>query len=157
MPVIQFGMSQSLAINVNCDKRTEQQMDDALAKILIVGQKRLKFPENGQQLSIYCNDATRLFKTVSAYTKKCLTPFGRDSAAVLLHSVNNEMRIICKNGRLAKKAKELLAAAPCANAGLDGYQKCNIRAIDAYMAILNVGEKLRIPMACWYVFDKNLF
>ncbi len=148
--MLKFGFIPTQAVEVKCNRKTELKMDNALAKILIVGQSRLKFPENAQQLRIYCNDALRFVDTVTAYTKQCLTPFGRDSAAVLLHSVRNELKTTCKGGRLNKKAEDLLNAAPCANAGLAEFQKCNIRAIDAYMGLLQLEEKMRIPTACWY-------
>jgi hypothetical protein len=139
----------SQTADVKCDRKTEVQMDNALAKLLIVGQNKLKFPTNERQLRPYCNQALRLFDMVSKFTQKCLPKFGRDSAAVILHTIGAELKGICKNGRVSKKAKELLTAANCANAGLQNYQECNLNIIDAFMGILNEKDiRRRIPMAC---------
>jgi hypothetical protein len=126
-------------------------MDRNAAKIIIVGQKNLKFPENAQQLRVYCNQVKKFIDYITIYGNKCMPKFAREAAKILMLSVDKEMKIICKSGKLSAKATELLKASSCANAGLDYFQKCNLEIIDSFMGIIYADLKLRIPMACWLV------
>ena len=115
-----------------------------------LGQKGIKFPANPQQLRPYCNLAQKTFDQISEYNDKCLPPFGRDAARVFIHSIGVELRGVCKSGRVSRRARELLTAAPCANAGLKNWQKCNNQLIEKFTGIINAPIKQRIPMGCWY-------
>lgn len=136
---------------IKCSKKTERRIDETTAKLLVVGQVNRRFPQNDKELRPYCNEANRIVDVVTEYNNKCLNPNTQKAASLLIFPIKNQLKIICRPGRLSKRARELLKAAPCANGGLQYYQKCNLEVIDAYMGIINAPEKHRIPMGCWYV------
>ncbi|CAG2116824.1 unnamed protein product, partial [Medioppia subpectinata] len=123
-------------------------MDKAMSKLIVIGQKSLKFPTTARQLRPYCNHALKTLDQITAYSEQCMSKFGRDAAKVLLHSVTTELRGVCKTGRLTKRAKDLMKAAPCANAGLKNFQKCNTKLIEKFTGVMNAPVKQRIPMSC---------
>jgi hypothetical protein len=135
--------------DIRCNKKTEILMDSSVSKIIVIGQRSLKFPENAQQLRIYCNNVMRFVDYITTYSQKCMPNFAKEATKILMYSISKEMKTICKSGKLSAKASELLKAAPCGNAGLDHFQKCNFDFIDSYMGIMDAAIKLRIPMACW--------
>ena len=119
--------------------------------IFYSGQRNTKFPTNERELRPYCNLALRTFDLVGAYNNKCMPDFGKSTANVFMHGIGNELKGICKTGKLSKRARELLKAAPCANSGLANWQKCNRQLIEKFTGIVNAPIKMRIPMGCWYV------
>ena len=125
-------------------------MDKSLARLLVLGQNELRFPENEQQFPSYCNEARRIFARIETYSENCFNKFGRDSAKVILHSLNQEIRSVCKSGRINKRAKTLMELAKCANQGNSRFnQNCYLTIIDKFMGVMNAKVQLRIPMTCW--------
>ncbi|XP_054155311.1 uncharacterized protein LOC128953815 [Oppia nitens] len=135
-------------IDIKCNDKTRISMDKNINKLIVVGQKNLKFPVNEIQLRPYCNLAFKTIDQVGVYNDKCLPKFGRDSARVIMHAISAELRAVCKLGRLTKRARELLTAAPCANAGLKNWQKCYQILVTKFTGIVNAPAKQRLPMGC---------
>lgn len=126
-------------------------MDAALAKLIVFGQKDVRFPENERELRLFCSDISRLWDRVDQYANKCLNKFGRNAYNVLAHSVSGEMRSICKANRVNKRAQLLLDAAICGNIGNDMiYKHCYSHLVSNMTASLDVDVKKRIPICCWY-------
>ena len=115
----------------------------------------MKFPTNERELRPYCNLALRTFDLAGAYADKCIPEFGKHTAKVFMYAIGNELKGVCKTGKISKRARDLLKAAPCANAGLKNWQKCNKQIIEKLTGIINAPIKQRIPMGCWYVLFKH--
>ena len=124
-----------------------------MAKLLVFGQTGLRFPENAQQFRPFCTEAIRILDRITKYANTCLNPFGRNSAKVILHSLDQEIRSLCKTGRLNKRAKSLLSAFKCANQGKSKFHKtCYLTLIDKFMGTMNAHVQMRIPITCWLVY-----
>lgn len=92
----------------------------------------------------------QLFYIIIGFAKNCLNEFMKNMAKTMFVPLMHEVNTICRPGRVSKKARELLKAAPCGNAARKGLQKCNINFIDALMGIAREpNDKLKIPMGCW--------
>ncbi|CAG2166824.1 unnamed protein product [Oppiella nova] len=127
MEYSQLPLANARDDDIICSDKNLREMDKAVTKLIVVGQRNLKFPTNERQLRPYCNHALKTFDQITAYNDKCLNKFGRDSAKVLMHSLGIELRAICKTGRLNKRA----------------------RLIEKFTGVMNAPVKQRLPMCCW--------
>ena len=140
-----------------CSRKYENQMDIALARLIVFGQKDIKFPENERELRPFCNEATRMWDRVGTYSKKCLNNFGKNAYSVLAHTISGEMKSICKPGRVNKRAQSLLEASKCGNIGNEMiYKNCYTKMVDSVTGALSVDVKRRIPICCWSVHQFTL-
>lgn len=118
--------------------------------MLVVNEPDRKFVSNPTELRIFCAETIRYLHFIEAYTKKCLTEIGKNTALVLLYPIKNQYKQLCKSGKTSKKALQLMKAASCANAVKPNLQNCTVKIIDAFDGIAyQAPDQLKIPMFCW--------
>lgn len=137
-----------------CNEEARDRMDTYVSRIMVVGEPDRFFPINQIEMRKFCSEGIRYMNFVEKYIRRCLSEFAKKTALVLLYPIKNQVKLLCKSGRIPKKAIELLRAAPCANAAKDNLQRCNIQWIDSFEAIANQApDNLKIPLACWLVLN----
>lgn len=131
---------------LQCNEKERIDLDNSIGQLL----GRSKFPETIPEYRGVCNRAINYIKYADGYTKKCMPPLGAKIAAVILYTAKSQAKALCKSGKVPKKARELLKAAPCGNAARAGIEKCVDNITDALSGIAQFApDKKKIPMACW--------
>lgn len=83
------------------------------------------------------------------YKDKCLKGQTKQVVSVAIYSIKNLFNQYCKN-RNAKRTKDLVASAKCANAASQGYLKCNNDYTELLMAVTSSKDsKQKLAQLCW--------
>jgi len=136
------------AENVKCNNKTLTKMDSLVAKMMTLGQKNRRFPENTIELRQYCNEAQKYSTYFLGYAKNCFNDFIKRVMRVMQYPIENEVKQICKSGRPSKNAIEVMSFAKCGNAARNGLQRCNENLIDALTAMKYLPKDKMMPMGC---------
>ena len=117
---------------------------------MVIGEPDLKFVSTTAELRKYCVEVREYVRFVDNYINKCLNEYAKHTAKLLMYSIKNQIKIMCKSGKTSKRALELMKAAPCANAAKSDMQKCYNQLINIMDNInYQSPDRLKIPLVCW--------
>ena len=127
-----------------------QQLDNYVSKALVIGEPDLRFVSTPAELRKYCVEVREYIYFSDNYINNCLNEYAKHTAKLLMYSIKNQIKIMCKPGKTSKRALELMKAAPCANAAKSDIAKCYNQLIDIMDGIsYQAPDHLKIPLVCW--------
>ena len=117
---------------------------------MVIGEPDLKFVSTTAELRKYCVEVREYMNFADNYISKCLNEYAKYTAKLLMYSIKNQFKILCKSGRTPKKALDLMKAAPCANAAKLDAEKCYNKLVNVIdLVTYQAPDHLKIPILCW--------
>jgi len=138
--------------NWKCTPEDKLEVDNIVARIMTYGRKDRRFPKDTKELKHYCKDQNHLVASLEDYKNQCLKERPKQIVSIVVYSIRALITSYCKNPN-AKKTKDLISSAHCANSASTDYLKCNDRYVDLLMAVENSkdSKKQLGQMCCGYV------
>ena len=97
----------------------------------------------------FLRDHYGYIKRFEEYKDQCLEDKTKQTVSVVVYSVKNMINSYCRNPN-AKRTKELIASASCANKITHDYDKCQANLINILYAIIPISDsKEKLAQLCW--------
>ena len=117
---------------------------------MVIGEPNAKFVSTPAELRKYCVEVRAYMHFADNYVNKCLDEYAKYTAKLLMYSIKNQIKILCKPGKTPKKALDLMKAAPCGNAAKSGIKRCYNKLINVVDVVTyQAPDHLKIPILCW--------
>lgn len=161
-------------------KCSYKKFDEQFSKMLMIGSRDQRFPENQTELKVFCkyvmsstivclvcdvnclfmiylekkyfcSDYETLIPKVERYKQNCMKDTIKNIVSVLIYSIRAQVKRHCSR-RTSERVRVLMDAGKCINRNADLVRNCLDTMGDHFAAIKFSPNHLKMPQICWWVF-----